>query len=517
MINKDDLKPHQIWLPFLIAVFTALGMVVGFRLADEENDRSNSLIQSVESEQANIGRIEELLRLIDARYVDDIDEEVLINAATQAIINQLDPHSVYIPPENLLSVNETMSGFYEGIGIETILVDDTLNITHILDESPAYHAQLKYGDKIISVNDTVIAGVEMPMNEQWTRMKSTDGNPLKLQIKHFDNSISNITVNPDQIKYPNVDYFSVQDAGYINISKFTDKTYEELIKALEVFQQDKIIDKLIIDLRNNPGGFLPEATKILNQFFLEDKRLLVYTKDGKERKNEYNTTGRPFYKINKLAILINENSASASEIIAGAVQDWDKAIIIGDQSYGKGLVQEQYNLMNGGAIRLTIARYFTPSGRYIQTPFKNDLTPDTSLYQSKILKRPLVARGGITPDIVVSWNEDEKVVIQNFQKDLITRAYQFVTSNINIVTETNIDLDEYDNQLKSEINLYLDSNNNLDKELYIDLLLKLYKEEIYHQLGNDSKAQALFADYDIYVQEAIEAMNKEDIFADLTN
>ena len=151
------------------------------------------------------------------------------------------------------------------------------------------------------------------------------------------------------------------------------------------------MNELIIDLRDNPGGYLPEATKILNQLFVEDKRLLVFTKDRNDRKSEFNTTGRPFYKVEKLAVLINENSASASEIIAGAVQDWDKAIIVGEQSYGKGLVQEQYDLSNGGALRLTIGRYFTPTGRYIQTPFDTDKEVDStrSIAQSCSIDRLL--------------------------------------------------------------------------------------------------------------------------------
>ena len=512
MNNRVKFSYHT-WLPLLIASFTAFGMLVGYRLADTGGHNGSRFIQSFDAEVSQIGRIEELLRLIDARYVDEIDEELLLDAATNAIINELDPHSVYITPDAIASVKETMSGYYKGIGIETILFRDTLRVTKVMDESPAALSGLEFGDAIISSNDSMLAGQNMPIKKQWSFLKAQQDEVLNLKVLHLDKSEELIEVKPENILYPNVEYYWIDKIAYIKISKFSDNTYEGLVKALEFFQKNLIINELIIDLRDNPGGYLPEATKILNQLFVEDKRLLVFTKDRNDRKSEFNTTGRPFYKVDKLAVLINENSASASEIIAGAVQDWDKAIIVGEQSYGKGLVQEQYDLSNGGALRLTIGRYFTPTGRYIQTPFDSDKKVDSSEYSTMLLNRPIIAQGGITPDILVNWSEEQKETRKIVQQSVVSKAFELILANqLFAVDSVNLDI------LQDDINDFIVrpfSENNLEiSKSSLEIGEAMLKSEIYQQLGMSTKAIEIIASTDVFIQQATQSLQKENIFAD---
>ncbi len=504
---------YQTWLPLLIAFFTAFGMLVGYRLADTGSHNGSRFIQSFDAEVSQIGRIEELLRLIDARYVDEIDEELLLDAATNAIINELDPHSVYITPDEIASVKETMSGYYKGIGIETILYRDTLRVTKVMEKSPAALSGLEFGDAIISSNDSILAGQNMPIKKQWSFLKAQQDEVLNLKVLHLDKSEEVIEVQPENILYPNVEYYWIDDIAYINISKFSDNTYEGLVKALEFFQTNLIIEELIIDLRDNPGGYLPEATKILNQLFVEDKRLLVFTKDRNDRKSEFNTTGRPFYKVEKLAVLINENSASASEIIAGAVQDWDKAIIVGEQSYGKGLVQEQYDLSNGGALRLTIARYFTPTGRYIQTPFDTDKEVDSTQYSTKLLNRPIIAQGGITPDILVNWSEDQKKIRKIVQQSVVSKAFELIISN-HLFAADSVNLDLYQKDINDlVVRAYSDQNLEIS-DSSLEIGESMLKYEIYQQLGMSAKAIEIIASSDVFIQQATQSLQKENIFAD---
>lgn len=514
MTNKLNSKSSKIWYPLLFAGFTTLGMLVGFRMAGEKSGGEVSLVKKFEGEEnGKIGRVEELLRFIDSKYVDDIDEQKLMDAATRAIFDELDPHSVYIPPADIARINQRMSGYYQGIGIETILVEDTLRITRVMDNSPAFDSGLSYGDKIISLQDTIVAGVEMLVEDQWALLKVEEGEKLPMELLTRKNEQKKVEVLPENIKYPNVDFFYIGENAYLNIEKFSDDTYEGIVKALEYFQKDKIIESLIIDLRNNPGGYLQEATKILNQLFEQDKRLLVYT-EGKNKKSEYNTTGRPFYRIKKLAVLINRNSASASEIIAGAVQDWDQGIIVGEQSYGKGLVQDQFDLTNGGSIRLTTARYFTPTGRYIQTPYNIDKLNDTTEYKSKTLSRPLIAQGGIQPDYEVEYSdllmETEEIV----RRTIVSEGYKFITRN-------NLERGQAPKFESSKLMAASDEVvDQFAKEYDMatleakDKYRALLHYEVLHQLGLEEEARKLKYEQDPFVEKAQEILNFENIFAE---
>ncbi len=401
-----------------------VGMFLGYKLHD--SDHHISLIESLNSsdeEGLQIGRIEEIIRFVENKYVDDIDEDGLVEDLISQVIEKLDPHSVYIPPEKLNQINTEMSGAYIGLGIETSFIEDTVRVMHVFDESPAQKAGIKVRDALISIDDSIVVNNELSFDDIRKLLKRDKGKEVSLTLKRNDELLE-LSLATDEISVSSVDASRMltDDIGYIRISKFTSKTYREFATTLEDLYENKGLKKLVIDVRDNPGGYLPEATNILSQLFKEKGRMLVYTEGKNQKKAEYKTTGKPFFNIGDIAVLINESSASGSEILAGAIQDWDRGVVIGRRSYGKGLVQEQYELSNGGAIRLTIARYYTASGRSIQKDFSereeylNEI--DTRIrngehlygtfadsmkteFKSKILKRKLIAEGGIYPDVFV--------------------------------------------------------------------------------------------------------------------
>ena len=510
MKHKNNKWSYKTFLPILLAGCTAFGMLIGHRFSSENLVTPKVDRSGLTSKNDDGLALQEIIRYIENRYVDSLQSGKLVDIAANSILQELDPHSIYISPEELSQVNEGMSGYYKGMGIETIHLDDTLRITKVLSNSPAEKAGLNYEDKIISVNDSLLTGDNKTREEKWQMLKTVDQESFILGILDQNSVFRKTEVFPSKIKAPNVEFLKSNDIAYINILRFSDETYEGLIDALENIQTDNTIKNLILDLRNNPGGYLPEATKILNQFFVEDKKLLVYTEDRNNRKSEYNSTGRPFYEIDKLAVLINEGSASASEIIAGALQDWDKAILIGESTFGKGLVQEQFNLSNGGALRLTTAKYYTPSGRSIQKPYKEQFRDSTSTYFTKKYSRKLNSNGGVNPDISISWSEEESKLINELSSDITGISYKIIQKLGGKEKVENIQSDKISDQIME----YLKSNHNVSYN-QLDFASNYILYHIYLQLDNrDYFAKVLF-NHDIFINEAISQLNKKDIFADL--
>ena len=507
-LKKKEVS-YKIWLPLLLAISTAIGMLVGYRMSSE-NFNDSDMVSGLSSKSQQEKTLEEILKYIDNKYVDSIDQKVLVEAATNAMLDQLDPHSVYISPEQIADVNEGMSGFYKGMGIETVYLDDTLRVVRVLGESPAEKAGITYGDLITTVNDSLLAGQGRERDEQWEMLRATSDLTFNLGIIDKDGKSKEAIVTPEKIKAPNVDFFEHEGTAYINILRFSDKTYEGIVDALESLQDNKIIDKLILDLRNNPGGYLPEATKILNQLFVEDKRLLVYTEDRTKRKTEYKTTGRPFYQINKLVILVNEGSASASEIIAGALQDWDKAIIVGKETFGKGLVQEQFSLSNGGAVRLTTARYYTPSGRSIQTPYDETHQDSSLMFYSKTHERILSSNGVISPDYEINWSENDLATMEAVSNNISVNSYKVIRNlakyqDIKAVSQKDVEL---------EILKTL-SNDDFPRERNKSLAVTMMLYSVYSQLGKDDIANGYLVQYDKYINVAMEKLSVENLFTEL--
>ncbi len=413
-------KKLTVWLPFLFALVLASGMLIGFRM----NKAFNSHIAASGGNGTNCGRIDEILRLVSEKYVDDIgSRDSIEELAINSILENLDPHSAFIPARDLQAVNDDLGGEFEGVGIEFFLNHDTINIIQAIVGGPSEKAGIHGGDKIVMVNDTAFVGKKVRQDNVVHTLRGAKGSKVRIGIIRAGlKGIQTFTVTRDKIPTYSVDasYMLTPQTGYIKLSKFGDKTYDEFMQATETLNKEGM-KSLVIDLRGNGGGFLQQATRILDQFFSE-KQLLVYTVGRNGEKVTYNSKGHPLLDFGKVAVLIDETSASASEIMAGALQDHDRATIIGRRSFGKGLVQEQYELGDGSGLRVTVARYYTPSGRCIQKPYKGrknydddleerykkgEFTSLDSLKQTDTTKfktdrgRVVYGGGGITPDIFV--------------------------------------------------------------------------------------------------------------------
>lgn len=358
-------------MPLLFAIVLVVGMLIGMRLQSEAPTVVDLQEGSALNAQ-NYSKIEELLRYIEAKYVDEVDRSELIDEAISNILKQLDPHSVYYNPEQVRAVNEQLEGSFDGIGVEFVIVDDTVAVVTPMKGGPSEMAGILAGDKIVEVEDSVVAGIGVTPLGISSLLKGEKGTKVKVGIiRGNEQKIRYFTLTRDAIPNESVDisYMLDDKTGYIKINRFSATTYEEFMKGVEEMTEKHGMEDLVIDLRQNPGGYLQQATNILSQLFQERKKMLVYTEGRSVYRSEYESTGRTFFKIDDIAVLIDEGSASASEILAGALQDQDRAYIIGRRSFGKGLVQEHYRLRDGSALRLTVARYYTPSGRLIQKSY----------------------------------------------------------------------------------------------------------------------------------------------------
>ncbi len=428
-MNEDSSSraKYKIWEPLLLAVVCAVGMIAGHNLFD--NNERGSLLEysniSNTNGTAGMGRIEEILRILENSYVDTIQTDEVVKNLVENIIGELDPHSSYISPEELEAYNQRMEGIYRGIGIESIFIDDTLFVNHVKESSTAEQAGLKAGDIILQIGtDTLINNQKTIQDVQnilkdW-RGTSADFTILRNKKEKLEMSIS---LQKTDVRSASTHYTINDRTGYVKINRFSANTYDQFFKSLEAISNKLDTEEfdLIIDLRDNPGGYLPQSLKILSQLFQNKDKLLSYTIGAHRKRKEYKSTGRNFYNIDKISVLINENSASASEIVAGAIQDWDRGVLIGRQTYGKGLVQEIFPLKNKGAIRLTVARYCTPSGRQIQKPYGNETEIDflDSTFYTLKYNRSLVNNNGIFPDYDVEF--DKISLPENGIVDSITR------------------------------------------------------------------------------------------------
>lgn len=419
---------------------------MGFRLRDTMQEGQGLL---------NVGRrapVQQMIDLIRLKYVDTVNIDTLTQVAIKDILQKLDPHSVYIPPVEVPEIMEDLQGNFQGIGVEFHMYRDTLNIINVLENGPGYKAGLKVGDQFIKLGDSLIAGKKLTADQIKNMLKGPNNSPVAITIRR-DGQLLKYTIKRGTIPLPSIDIAYMMDkrTGFIRINKFASSTYQEFMKSLESLQA-KGMQQLILDLRDNGGGILSEAVNIADEF-LDDNKLIVFTKGSHVPTEKYECKRPGLFEKGNLVVLIDENTASASEVLTGALQDWDRATIIGRRSYGKGLVQEQYGLSNGGALRLTVARYYTPSGRSIQKPYSgNDHYYDeiTQRYEhgemlnadSNHIKngtpfkthngRPVYGGGGIMPDIFVPYDTSitSKHVEEIFSaKGMSTFLYSYYLRN----------------------------------------------------------------------------------------
>ncbi|MFZ7154230.1 MAG: S41 family peptidase [Candidatus Pollutiaquabacter aromativorans] len=316
-------------------------------------------------------KLEYALQLIKFWYVDTVNEKQLSDEAIRAMLKDLDPHSVYIPLEEMREMNEPLVGNFEGVGIQFNINNDTILITQTIPGGPSEKLGLRAGDRIVTINDSTVAGIKITNNDVLKKLRGPKGTKVKVTIfRRGSADLLDFMITRDKIPLFSVDasYLVTPQIGYIKISRFADSTPSEFREALEKLKKQGMT-ALILDLQGNGGGYLNKAVELSDEFLSEGKKI-VFTRGRMTQSEDYMSSVMGGWEKGKLAILIDETSASASEIVSGAVQDWDRGLIVGRRSFGKGLVQKSYGLPDGSMIRLTVAHYYTPSGRCIQKPYE---------------------------------------------------------------------------------------------------------------------------------------------------
>ena len=529
------------FIPFLLAICLIAGIAIGTFYANHFSGNKLGIINT------SSNKLNALLRIIDDQYVDTVNMGELVEEAMPQILSELDPHSSYIPAKDLEAVNADLKGSFSGIGIQFTIQNDTIHVNSVIQGGPSEKVGLMAGDRIVEVDDSVFVGKIVTNSEAMKRLKGEKGSKVKLGVyRPGEKDLLHFTVIRGNIPVKSIDaaYMINEKVGYIKVNKFGETTYPELLIALAKLNQ-KNCEGLIVDLRGNTGGYMAAAIQMVNEF-LPNNRLIVYTQGRKSPREDYNSNGTGSNQKMPLVVLVDEGSASASEIFAGAIQDNDRGTIVGRRSFGKGLVQQPIEFSDGSAIRLTIARYYTPSGRCIQKPYEKgkeseyelDLLTryehgeffsadsikqdETEVYHTR-LGRPVYGGGGIMPDIFVP--QDTTGMTSYFRmaanRGLIIR-YTFDYTDQNRST-----LQKYDTPEKMEA--YLKGQNLLNKfaawaekkglKRRNNLMMKsrrlfemsLYGNIIYNMLGMEAYVEYL-NESDKTVLKAVEILEKGESF-----
>ena len=505
-------KKTAIWLPFIIAISIVLGICIG-RFYHQASTIGSRIF-------AKQNKIETLLSIIQSQYVDTVNINKLVENAMPKIIGELDPHSAYIPAKDLLSVNEELEGSFSGIGIQFSVLNDTITVVSVIPGGPSEKAGILPGDRIVTINDTVFVGKNVePMDKVMKKLRGLKDSKVDLGIKRSSaKKLLTFTITRGDIPVNSVDVsFKINDkTGYLKISKFGRNTYNEFMNALAKLRKEGA-DRYIIDLRGNTGGYMDAAIKMVNEFLPKDQ-LIVYT-EGKafprSEGNEAYSDGTGAFQNNQMVVLMDEWSASASEIFAGAIQDNDRGMIIGRRSFVKGLVQQQIPFSDGSAIRLTIARYYTPSGRSIQKEYKmgdiedynQDLmnrflhgefdTKDSiklndSLSYETRNGRIVYGGGGIMPDIFVP---RDTIGITSYLNNVVNNGiiYQFALEYTNNHRQELSQFKDYGSLLKylkrksllDEFVTYAASKGVKPRPVYINISRKIINNQLHAYIARN--------------------------------
>jgi len=435
--------------PLLMSLCVVIGIVIGSFYANHFSGNRLNIISNGSNKLSN------LLHIIDDQYVDKVDMDSLVEKAIPQILAELDPHSVYIPAADVEKATDELKGSFTGVGIEFTIRQDTIHVQNVIKNGPAEKAGIIAGDMIIAVDGKKFVGKIVTEDEAKHRLLGQKGTKVKITVKRFGHAKPiTYTVTRGEIptKTITATYMLDENTGYIKVNSFGEKTYPELLIALADLSQQGF-SNLVIDLRDNVGGYMQSAVQMANEFLPKGK-LIVYMEGRKQPRKEFRTDGHGAYQKIPLVVLINEETASAAEIFSGAMQDNDRATIIGRRSFGKGLVQQQIPFPDGSMIRLTIARYYTPSGRCIQKPYVNgedenyaqdlltryqrgeyfsqDSIKHTGPAYHTGLGRIVYGGGGITPDIFVA--EDTANVTSYYKQAILSGlilqyAYTYTDNN----------------------------------------------------------------------------------------
>lgn len=510
---------RSIYLPIVFSLLIVLGIFIGASL-DFSADKKNVFQVSI----SKYKKVENILDYIEQEYVDTINRVLLEDQTLTTLLENLDPHSAYIPAKNLAALNESLNGNFEGVGIEFSIMNDTICVLSAIEGGPSEKLGIAAGDKIIRIEEDTVAGKGITNELVMNRLRGESGSNVKVSIlKSCSKQMLDYTIHRGQIPIKSVEaaYMANEKTGYIKISRFGASTYDEYLSAFEKLSRQGM-SSLILDLRRNPGGYLNAAIDLADEF-LKDGLQIVYTQGRAHPKKIFKASHQGNFEEQPLVVLIDEGSASASEIIAGAIQDNDRGIIVGRRSFGKGLVQEQTAFKDGSAVRLTIARYYTPTGRCIQKPYENGAEEDyykeelkryehgelyhaDSIQFSDSLKyitpggKVVYGGGGIMPDVFVALDTNgfSNYVMALNKRNLFTQfAFQY-SCNVNYKNFQDFNRNfKIDDQLLNELAAYAKkqgikekpndaaASKNISKQLLKAAIARiLWKEEGYHPVLN---------------------------------
>ena len=537
MNNKNSNR----FRPLVIAISVVIGILIGTFYAKHHNGNRLGIING------SSNKLNALLRVIDDQYVDTVNMTDLVEKAMPQILAELDPHSTYIPAQRLEEVNSELEGSFSGVGISFSIVQDTIHVGSVVSGGPAEKVGIMAGDRIVTVDDSLFVGKGLTNEKAMRHLKGPKGSEVKLGIKRAtEKGLLDFTIVRGDIPQNTINaaYMINDDYGYVQISKFGRTTHVELLNAIAQLSHQNC-KGLIIDLRDNTGGYMEAATRMVNEFLPEGK-LIVYTEGRKYPRMEEYANGTGSCQRMPLVVLINQGSASASEIFAGAIQDNDRGTIVGLRSFGKGLVQQPIDFSDGSAIRLTIARYYTPSGRCIQRPYesgndakyemdwidryehgeffsKDSVKLNESERYSTSLGRPVYGGGGIMPDVFVPRDTTgiTSYLIDVSNKGLLIQ-YSFQYSDQNRAKlstfENEDELEAYLKQqnLVEQFVRYAASKGVKRRNLLINKSRKLlektlYSNIIYNILGQEPCIRYL-NETDATVQKALEILIDEKAF-----
>ena len=510
------------YTPLMMALCIIIGIVIGTFYANRFSGNRLNIINS------GSNRLNNLLHIINDQYVDSVNIDNLVEKAIPQILRELDPHSVYISAKDVQTANDDLKGSFSGVGIEFTIRKDTIHIENVIKDGPAEKSGLLSGDKIVSIDGKPFVGKIVTNEEAMHRLKGKKGTTVRIGVKRYgEKTVKNFTVIRDDITTKSISaaYMLDDDTGYIKIKNFGEKTYAEMLVALTELSYNGFTN-LVIDLRDNTGGYLQSATQMVNEFLPKD-RIIVYTEGRNSPRMNYKSDGRGSYQDIPLVVLIDEASASASEIFAGAIQDNDRGTIIGRRSFGKGLVQQQINFPDGSMIRLTIARYYTPSGRCIQKPytpgdelqydqdllsrfqhgefFSQDSIKHTGPAYHTSIGRTVYGGGGITPDIFIP---EDSTNMTSYYKEaamsglILQFAYTYTDDNrhklaeydtldkmLDYLKQQNLveQFAEYadKNGLKRRNLLIMKSHDKLERYIFSRIIYNMLSETVWTQYLNN--------------------------------